>query len=211
MRKPFALAVVALHAVLLWLLWLGFRARGDQEPEPPVFVTLSLMTMAPVPPIVPTEPQRPKVAPRAQRVPSVVQSPVLIQSVAPPVATEPVPSSEPPVEPQPPVNWSREAVLAAQAFARAEAAKDDTFSPPPTGIYEPCKPKESSMQWKGKDDRRAGFSGGLPFVRLGSCTITLGAFGCGFGGTPEANGHLLDDMNDPDRSRSSVPDPNVCD
>lgn len=49
----------------------------------------------------------------------------------------------------------------------------------------------------------------LPFVRLGKrCVLGLGFFGCGVGKLPEANGHVLDDFRDPDRPRSSVPDPN---
>ncbi len=43
------------------------------------------------------------------------------------------------------------------------------------------------------------------------CAFTLGAFACAFGKQPEANGHLLDDMKDPNYSGSSVPDPNKCD
>lgn len=210
MRAPFALVVTALHVVLLWLLWHGFITRDDQEPEQPVPVTLSLIPLPPVEPIAPAEPKQPELAPQDQQARN-VQPPVPIEPVAPPVATEPAPTTEPMVEPQLPVNWYMEAVQAAQAYARSEAAKGNTFSPAPTGIYEPCKPKESSMKWKGKEDRRAGFKGGLPYVRLGSCTITIGAFGCSFGGSTEANGNLLDDMNDPDRSLSSVPDPHVCD
>jgi hypothetical protein len=59
------------------------------------------------------------------------------------------------------------------------------------------------------EPKKFGFAGGLPFVRLGKrCVLGLGFFGCGVGKLPEANGHVLDDMRDPDRPRSSVPDPN---
>ena len=68
------------------------------------------------------------------------------------------------------------------------------------------------MEWNGKEDRRVGFASGLPFVRLGKrCVVGLGFFACNPGELPEVNGHLLDDMKDPERATSSVPDPNVCD
>ena len=51
-----------------------------------------------------------------------------------------------------------------------------------------------------------GFSGGLPYVRVGErCVIALGFFACGFGGPPPAKGDLFEGMDDPERDRSSVP------
>jgi hypothetical protein len=42
------------------------------------------------------------------------------------------------------------------------------------------------------------------------CIVGVGLtgplFGCALGKKPEANGHLLDGMKDPNRQRSSVPD-----
>jgi hypothetical protein len=59
------------------------------------------------------------------------------------------------------------------------------------------------------EPKKFGISGGLPYVRLGKrCVLGLGFFGCGVGKLPEPDGHALDDMRDPDRPRSSVPDPN---
>jgi hypothetical protein len=47
----------------------------------------------------------------------------------------------------------------------------------------------------------------IPYVRLGKrCVIALGAFGCAIGKLPEADGTLFDDMRDPNRPTSSVPD-----
>ena len=54
---------------------------------------------------------------------------------------------------------------------------------------------------------RAGVEGVVPYIRLGSCVIALGAFACAMG-KEEANGHLFDELKDPDRPRSSVPDVN---
>lgn len=68
------------------------------------------------------------------------------------------------------------------------------------------------MEWKGKEDRRVGMDGIFPYFRVGKhCVIVLVVPMCTLGDLPEANGHLLDDMDDPDRSRSSVPDPDTCD
>ena len=74
----------------------------------------------------------------------------------------------------------------------------------PPGCHKYRKPDPWSPEPK-----KFGFSGGLPFVRLGKrCVLGLGFFGCGVGKLPEADGHVFDDMRDPDRPRSSVPDPN---
>ena len=59
------------------------------------------------------------------------------------------------------------------------------------------------------EPKKFGIDGGLPYVRLGKrCVVGLGFFGCGVGKLPEANGHVLDAMRDPDRPLSSVPAPN---
>jgi hypothetical protein len=44
-------------------------------------------------------------------------------------------------------------------------------------------------------------------VEIGKrCAIGLGFFACGIGKLPDANGKLFDDIDDPERIRSSVPD-----
>ena len=71
-----------------------------------------------------------------------------------------------------------------------------------------CRHYRAPDPWK-PEPKKFGFAGGLPYMRLGKrCIIGLGFFGCGVGKLPEANGHVLDDMRDPDRPYSSVPDPN---
>ncbi len=68
------------------------------------------------------------------------------------------------------------------------------------------------MEWNGEEDRRVIWAGLLPAFRVGKrCVVTLGFFACDLNEIPEANSHLLDDMRSPDRPRSSVPDPKVCD
>ncbi|HEY0745320.1 MAG TPA: hypothetical protein VGD63_01365 [Steroidobacteraceae bacterium] len=71
-----------------------------------------------------------------------------------------------------------------------------------------CRKYEKPDPWV-PEPNKFGIAGGLPYVRLGKrCILGLGFFGCGVGKLPEANGHVLDDMRDADRPRSSVPDPN---
>jgi hypothetical protein len=118
-------------------------------------------------------------------------------------------------EPNPRIDWSREAAIAAAVAARAASTAEDkaTFSPPPKVLRKPCQPKESSMKWQPPRVGMAGTDGGLhlPYVSLGKrCVIGLGFFGCDMGELPEVNGHLLDDMHDPSRSRSSVPAVDSC-
>lgn len=68
------------------------------------------------------------------------------------------------------------------------------------------------MEWKGDEDRAVTMQGIFPVFRLGKrCVLLLVIPSCVLGALPEANQHLLDDMKNPHRSRSSVPDPNVCD
>lgn len=113
--------------------------------------------------------------------------------------------------PAPPVDW----YLEAEAAARARIAKETqpgprAFGEQPKSPYRKCKSRESSFVWNAEPDK-AGFAGGLPFVRLGKrCIIGLGFFGCGIGKLPEANGELFADMHDPDQPVSSVPELEDC-
>lgn len=114
------------------------------------------------------------------------------------------------------VDWDDEAstVVNSQAVSifkelrhlceEAEKRRD----PPPPG----CRRYRKPPPWD-PEPKKFGLTDGpglrLPYVRLGKrCVLGLGFFGCGFGKLPEANGHVFDDFRDPDRPRSSVPDPN---
>ena len=66
-----------------------------------------------------------------------------------------------------------------------------------------CKKRSDPKAWE-PEPKRAGFVGIFPYVRLGPCVIGLGFFGCVGKGSP--NGTLLEDIHNPDRPRSSVPD-----
>lgn len=115
----------------------------------------------------------------------------------------PPPASDTPSAPS--IDWRLEAERSARA-ATEEAARAGlrTFGQPLTPAPSP-KPKE--FEWD-PEPSRAGFAGGLPFVRLGKrCVVGLGFFGCAIGDLPEANGKLFEGMRDPNQYESSVPDP----
>ena len=112
----------------------------------------------------------------------------------------------PPAEPS--IDWRLEAERSAHAIsaelARKEPKCDDSDR---TWSLQPkCKKPKRPPEWE-LETPRAGFDRLIPYVRLGKrCILGLGFFGCAIGKLPEPNGHLFDDMNNPDRPRSSVPD-----
>jgi hypothetical protein len=67
------------------------------------------------------------------------------------------------------------------------------------------------MEWKGAENPGVHWAGPIPILVTERCVITIGFASCVLGKLPEPNSHLLDDMKDPTLSRSSVPDPNICD
>ncbi len=211
MRRLFALAVVVLHVLLLALLLSGVRLRVQPEKEERVFVSLWLPVAEPEPPDPLRDVTRPPAAPRSEVPapgrPRTPDEPVVATSPAESTAiTVPAPAPAP-------VDWGREATLAARRAAGSAGREEQkTFSPAPRTIPEPCKPKESSMQWNGAEDRTVTWAGPLPVFKVGKrCVVTIGFFACNLSEIPEANSHLLDDMRKPDRATSSVPDPHICD
>jgi hypothetical protein len=106
------------------------------------------------------------------------------------------------------IDWTAQATEAAAAVVdkaiREETRKCDP-SGSPQSFLPPCHPKTKKFEWN-PEPGRVGFSGGLPYVRVGEhCAIGLGFFACGFGAKPPANGDLFEGMDDPERDRSSVP------
>jgi hypothetical protein len=195
-------AILAGHGLLLVIVLRIENQARISSPEiagAGSFVWLSLS-----PPIVESVAIQPvPVTPRALHRARQPESPLQIQPITAPVTT-------------PRVDWSHEAAVSGAAIADAEAtaaSKPGTFSPPPRVVRKPCQPKKSSMEWKEPRVGMAGSEGGLhlPFVAVGKrCVIGLGFFGCNLGELPEPNSHLLDDMHDPDRSRSSIPAVDSC-
>ena len=196
MRGLIAGAVVALHVLLLLLLASGLRPRDRSEPSP-VFVSLA----------VALPPQPALLQPSALR--AVARSD---ERISAPEPIEPIELGPPEPSLAPRVDWLGEATAAAGRATKPVPDAKDAFAPPPKALREPCKPRETHMEWNGHEDRRVGFSGGLPFVKLGKrCVVGLGFFGCALGELPQGNGHILDDRMDPERSSASVPDHATCD
>ena len=105
-----------------------------------------------------------------------------------------------------PIDWNRESALAGQRLGAAEVTtKSRTFGAPLAPSTQLCRQSNVKAPWN-KELRRAGFIGGLPYVRLGKrCLVGLPFFGCAIGHLPEADSQLLADMGNTDRARSSVP------
>jgi hypothetical protein len=102
-----------------------------------------------------------------------------------------------------PIDWQLEAQRSAQAIgadlARGEPKCDDSGRP--WSLQPKCRKPKHPPAWE-PETPRAGFDHLIPYVRLGKrCILGLGFFGCALGKLPEANGHLFDDMKDPDRDR----------
>jgi hypothetical protein len=196
-------AILAGHGLLLAIV---LRIESQSGARAPEVATAALLWLSLTPPpVIRRNSDQPVPA-----IPRTLPRRALRPDAPTPLQTITVPESNPRID------WSREAALAAAAAARAASAAEDkptTFSPPPQVLRKPCQPKESSMKWQPPRFGMAGTDGGLhlPYVNLGKrCVIGLGFFGCDMGELPEVNGHLLDDMHDPNRSRSSVPAVDAC-
>jgi hypothetical protein len=197
-------AILAGHGLLLVLVLRIESQSGSRNPEAAAAKAMFWLSLTP-PPVARQNskqpvPANPKTLPRRALQPDA-------PAPSPPITTP---------EPSPRIDWSREAAVAAAAAAQAASAAADratTLSPPPQALRKPCQPRESSMKWQPSRVGMAGTEGGLhlPYVALGKrCVIGLGFFGCAMGELPEVNGHLLDDMHDPNLSRSSVPAVDAC-
>jgi hypothetical protein len=110
-----------------------------------------------------------------------------------------------PAAPATKADWRNEAARSARNAIRAQMA------PRPRGFdeRETAAPRRKAKPF-GWDPSpgRFGMAGGLPYMELGKrCAIGLGFFGCAIGELPPPDGTLFDDMDDPARERSSVPEP----
>jgi hypothetical protein len=189
-------AVLALHSLFLLML----LAR---EPITRIVTTdarSSLLFLMEAP--QPTAPTAPPAQSRATR----RTAPVVHETSTPEQTTvEPVPAV-----PSAPIDWNAQATEAAAAVVdkaiRQETRKCDP-SDSPSSFLPRCEPRSYEFKWN--PDPKVGFSGGLPYVRVGErCVIGLPFFACGIGRLPPANGDLFEGMSDAERDRSSVPSPN---
>jgi hypothetical protein len=105
----------------------------------------------------------------------------------------------------PTIDWQREAEHSANHAIQMQVAPTSRAFQA-RAVPDPS-PKARSFGWD-PSPGKIGFSGGLPYLEIGKrCAVGLGFFGCGFGELPAANGKLFEDMDDPDRERSSVGTP----
>lgn len=185
------IVVIGGHVLLLALL-----PRLGSPRAPPRAPTLVLIDLPPersAPPV----PERSVSRTRERRKPAAEDGNAI---------TLPVPR-----EPAPRVDWQLEGERAARdGAAKLAEPGPRAFGEQPVSPYRKCRPRESSFEWDPEPDK-AGFAGGLPYVRLGErCVVGLGFFGCAIGKLPEANGELFAGMNSPEKPESSVPSPEDC-
>lgn len=195
-RSAAAALTLAAHLLFGLLLvigdWRGSRPEPlAREPEG-VWITLTSLLPPPLPdsslPPVPERERPVAPAPAAPPRPASTAITLPAQESAPdqPAIT---PSDR---APAPAVDWMAESSKLAARFAE-EQDRPKTFSPPPAVMRQPCKPRDSSFEWK--SDQKSSGSGAL----------TLGWE------PPPPNKHLFDDMKAGKTPRSSVPDPETCD
>ena len=197
-RRFIALVVVvALHffPIMLWVLQPIYIRVVDGDRASVLFFIES--------PPRRTTPPPPTVQPQAtQATPTVIQAPSTPeQTLSAPTASSPAAT----------IDWTAQASEAAAAVVDKAIREDGRKCDPsdsPNSFLPPCNPRTKKFEWN-PEEPRVGFSGGLPYVRIGErCAVGLGFFGCGFGDPPPANGDLFEGMDDPQRDRSSVPSPN---
>lgn len=196
-RVGFLTIVLGGHWLLIEVLsgsrHIELRSLTGDSPEPWIWI--------PSTPQIPQEqPEQTKSRPRTQ--------------VSRPVRTKPpAGATAAPVQPQEPAaknapDWISEAHSVAQSMApqlnnelqEKCAAARRLAQPLPPG----CRKESFEKEWR-PEDKRAGFVGILPYVRLGRCVIGLGFWGCVVQ-EPKPDGSLFEDFRNPDRPTSSVPD-----
>jgi hypothetical protein len=200
-RRLATLAIVFGGHILLVLLIASHRTEIRKQSSTLNHTVLVLLDEElprerPLPKQVPerTPPANESRARREQPLDQPVDAGASSTSVAVPAAPEGIPQ----------IDWHREAQITTNAMApqliKKQQRKCDeakrTGAARPTG----CKKDSYEAEWK-PEPGRFGVSGGIPYVRLGKrCVLGLGFFGCALGKLPD------EDMDDPDRPRSSVPD-----
>ena len=200
-RRRYTVVCLAIggHALVLWLL-LRFSTNSAAVTAEFVSVWLSLPTAPMVSERPPPSPSRERDTSRRRSAVATV-IPQVPESTAPAPAGAALPHA---------VDWFGEAAKSAgQAAARGAANGAAVFTPPPVRRAHCVRPP-SATEWK-PEEKKFGFAGGLPYVRLGKrCVLGLGFFGCVPGALPEANSHLLDARDKANEGDSSVPDVNGC-
>jgi hypothetical protein len=116
-----------------------------------------------------------------------------------------------PVAPETPagssVDWSAAAARAAgHAVAGERATAPRQFGISPISPYRECQRKKLK-EWRPED--KAGFAGGLPYVRVSKhCIVGLPFFACAIGALPPPKSDLFEDMES--NKQGSVPGDDDC-
>lgn len=188
--------VLGLHALLI-ALFLGAgkqRARTTRLTSEPSNVLLLIELRARQPEPAQVKPtgaslRSPK-PPKSQRI-----NPPSDTSISVPTATR---------TPYPRIDWHHEAELAGSRQALLGPSKLAGGSDRSVSTSVTCKVRPQ-QHWE-PEPKRAGFAGGLPYVRLGRCIVGLGFFGCALSSPAPANGHVLDAARDADYDVLDGPD-----
>jgi hypothetical protein len=197
-RVTAALLTLAAHAGLALLVLT--QHRGPVRPAPVARALVSIpITLLPLPALTadaleeatPDADSVARGAPPAGPSPAtrVVPQPATAITL-PGVPADPAPSSATPPDAG---EWQAQATELAARFAEQHEAPPATIGRPLQPMRKPCKPRESSFEWKSDSQS------------TGSASLTLGWE------EPDPNAHLFDDMMAGRRMPSSVPDPNHCD
>lgn len=189
--------------VLVHLLFLAVASWGRRpEPPGPEPEAMILLDLTPPPVEVPKTPPQPASRNLAR---------TNTKQVPQPQRTEESPAAITPEPPQSPIDWRLEAHITAEAQAKGgiQKQRQECEEARQHGKYPPGCPRDSyDPHWE-PEDKKAGLIGGfIPYVRLGKrCIVALGFFACNPDPElPKARGDLLNDMTDPSRPASSIPE-----
>jgi len=137
--------------------------------------------------------------------PGGVNSPVA--PIRPSAQTGVLTPTPPAIPAEPAIDWSAAARQAAEhAVAKQGAAAQRGFGTLPVSPYRDCK-KKKLKEWR--PEQKAGFAGGLPYVRVSKhCIVGLPFFACAIGALPPPKSDLFEDMES--NKQSSVPGDDDC-
>lgn len=106
------------------------------------------------------------------------------------------------------IDWFGDAAdVAREGLDKSTGPKPRAFGEQPRSPYDKSKKRKPGYEWQ-PEEKKAGFAGPIPYFRIGKrCIVVPPLFGCIVGKLPKGGGATLDEIRDPDRPRSSVPDP----
>jgi hypothetical protein len=203
-RLGFWVIVIGLHGALVLLFSVDrTEERGEAEAEPRRAMTVVFLD-TPLEPVPEKQELPPPERQRVARAPRRAGASTSGDTSASTAITTPATPGD-----SPSIDWEHEREVTAQAMlpelmkqnqSKCEAERR------PGSMLPGCRKPAKDPEWE-PEPSVLGIEGLLPFVRLGKrCVVGLGFFGCALGKLPEANSHLFDEMRNPDREHSSVPE-----